>query len=62
MDPAKVDAPDWEIIDAHRLRLRAERAAKGSGRIYTITITCSDTSGSSVSKAVTVAVPKNQSR
>ena len=55
-------APDWEIIDAHRLRLRAERAAKGSGRIYTITVTCSDTSGSSVSRAVTVAVPKNQSR
>ena len=54
-------APDWEIIDEHHLRLRAERAGNGSGRVYTITITCSDSSGSSV-RTVTVVVPKNQSR
>ena len=33
-------APDWEIVDNHHVRLRAERAATGNGRIYTITITC----------------------
>ncbi|HEX3252970.1 MAG TPA: VCBS repeat-containing protein [Pyrinomonadaceae bacterium] len=54
-------APDWEIIDEHHLRLRAERAGNGSGRVYTITITCTDSSGSSV-RAVTVVVPKNQSK
>lgn len=32
--------PDWEIVDNHQVRLRAERAANGNGRIYTITITC----------------------
>ena len=32
--------PDWEIVDGHHVRLRAERAATGDGRIYTITITC----------------------
>ncbi len=34
--------PDWEIVDAHHVRLRAERAATGTGRIYTITITCTN--------------------
>ena len=50
-------APDWQIVDAHHVRLRAERAGRGSGRAYTITITCSD-SGSSTSTSVAVAVPK----
>jgi hypothetical protein len=50
-------APDWEIVDAHHLRLRAERAGSGNGRIYTITITATG-SGGSVSRQVTVSVPK----
>lgn len=53
-------APDWQIVDEHHVRLRAERAGNGSGRVYTITVTCSDGSGNSASKSVTVAVPKNQ--
>ncbi len=32
--------PDWEILDGHHVRLRAERAGTGDGRTYTITITC----------------------
>ena len=54
-----VNGTDWEIIDEHHVRLRAERAGNGSGRVYTITITCSDRSGST-SRSVTVTVPKNQ--
>lgn len=53
-------APDWEIVDAHHVRLRAERAGTRSGRIYTITITCVDVAGNSSSKTVTVNVPKSQ--
>ncbi|HJU53970.1 MAG TPA: alpha-amylase family glycosyl hydrolase, partial [Pyrinomonadaceae bacterium] len=30
-------APDWEIVDAHHVRLRAERSGSGTGRVYTIT-------------------------
>jgi len=50
-------APDWIVVDAHTVRLRAERAGKGSGRIYTITITCTDSSGQSSTQRVTVGVP-----
>jgi hypothetical protein len=50
-------SPDWEVIDAHHVRLRAERSGTGTGRIYTITVTCTDPSGNSVVKTVTVKVP-----
>jgi hypothetical protein len=54
-------APDWEITDAHHVQLRAERAGTGDGRVYTITITCMDSSGNASSRTVTVSVPKSQS-
>ncbi len=54
-------APDWEIVDAHHVRLRAERSGKGNGRIYTIKVTCKDAAGNTVVRTVTVKVPKNQS-
>jgi len=40
-------AVDWLVIDAHHVQLRAERAGSGSGRIYTITATCTDAFGNS---------------
>jgi hypothetical protein len=51
--------PDWEIVDAHHVRLRAERAAIGNGRMYTITVTCTDGAGNSTSKDVAVFVTHN---
>jgi hypothetical protein len=54
--------PDWEIIDAHHVRLRAERAGSGSGRVYTITITCTDGNGNRTSQSLTVSVPKSEGR
>ena len=54
-------APDWEIVDSHHLRLRAERAGTGnSSRIYTITVTCTDAAGNTTTKSTTVVVPRNQ--
>lgn len=54
-------APDW-TFDRHGLavNLRAERAGKGSGRIYTITVTCADHAGNSSSGSTTVVVPHDR--
>jgi hypothetical protein len=49
--------PDWEIIDAHHIRLRAERAGTGVDRVYTITVTCVDAAGNTTSASTTVTVP-----
>jgi hypothetical protein len=53
-------SPDWEILDLHHVRLRAERSGKGKGRVYLIKITCTDSSGNSTSRTVAVTVPHNQ--
>src|SRR6185436_14623699 len=52
-------APDWEIIDNHHVKLRAERAGNGNGRIYTITITATDACGNTSSNTATVIVAHN---
>jgi hypothetical protein len=52
---------EWIIVDAHHVQLRAERDGNGFGRIYTVTITCTnDTNKQSSTKAVTVFVPHDQ--
>ena len=53
-------AGDIEIVDAHHVRLRAERSGDGPGRTYTITITATDCAGHVTTQTVTVKVPKNQ--
>ncbi len=55
-------APDWEIVDSHHVRLRAERSGKGDGRSYTITIDCADGSGHHIIRTVSVNVPRNQGK
>jgi hypothetical protein len=53
---------DWEVVDAHHVKLRAERSGQGDGRTYTITITCTDQSGNSASADVTVGVPHDKGK
>ena len=52
-------SPDWEFVDANNVRLRAESAGGGVGRIYTITVTCTDAAGNSTTKTVEVHVGHN---
>jgi hypothetical protein len=52
--------PDWQIIDAHHVRLRAERSGDARERIYTITITCRDGLGNTSTRTVKVRVPHDQ--
>jgi len=52
---------DSIIVNATHVELRAERHRKGAGRIYTITITCTnDTNQKSSSNDVAVFVPHDQ--
>jgi hypothetical protein len=53
-------SPDWVITGPLTVNLRAERSDTRSGRIYTITVRCTDVSGNRSTKAATVFVPKNQ--
>ena len=53
--PGENKDPDWIIDDATLVRLRPERT-QGRTRVYTITITCTDGSGQTSTKQVSVAV------
>ncbi len=52
-------SPDWEIADAHHVRLRAEKLKNGKERIYTIKVTVTDAAGNQTSATVNVTVPKS---
>ena len=50
-------APDWNITGDLTVQLRAERAPKGRGRIYTVTVESTDAAGNTSTSDVTVTVP-----
>ena len=52
--------PDWEITGNLAVRLRAERAGTGSGRVYTITVECIDAVGNHATMPTPVTVPHNR--
>lgn len=53
-------SPDWEITGPLTLKLRAERAGNGSGRIYYITVQSTDAAGNSTTGRTIVTVPHSQ--
>jgi hypothetical protein len=50
--------PDWQITGDLTVNLRAERWNRGNGRVYTITVRCTDDAGNSSTSSVTVFVPR----
>jgi hypothetical protein len=52
-------SPDWEIVDATHVRLRAERSGTGPGRVYTVTVTSTDASGNVTVASTSVVVSHN---
>ena len=50
-------SPDWVVTGPLSLQLRAERLRTGPGRVYTVVVRCTDTSGNSSLKRVLVSVP-----
>lgn len=55
---AGLTSPDWQVVNPHLVRLRAERSIHGDGRVYTITITATDVAGGTSTAVVTVTVPR----
>jgi len=53
---------DWEIVDAHRVRLRAAKLGRWEDRVYTITVTTKDIHDNLSSQNVTVRVPQNRGK
>jgi len=53
--------PDWQIVNNHKLKLRAERSGKDGERIYTINLVASDTSSNQANASITVNVPHDKS-
>jgi uncharacterized repeat protein (TIGR01451 family) len=55
---AGLTTPDWQVVDANQVLLRAERSLRGDGRVYTITITATDAAGQATTVNVPVIVPR----
>lgn len=55
-------SPDWQITGDLKLKLRAERSGKGSGRIYAMTVETADESGNKSTNTVTVTVPHDKGK
>jgi hypothetical protein len=55
------DSSDWKIKDPHHLDVRSERlGTQKEGRIYWITVTATDPTGTKSEQQVTVTVPHDQ--
>ena len=55
-----ISSSDYTIVNSYYVKLLAERDGNGTGRVYTITITCNDNSGNSSEQTVEVTVPHDQ--
>jgi hypothetical protein len=53
---------DWRIDGPLTVSLRADRDGRGSGRIYSIAMRCTDASGNVSTATTTVTVPHDQRR
>ncbi len=53
-------ASDWSLTGPLSLMLRADRSGRGTGRIYSITVTCANASQLTASASVSVVVPHDQ--
>jgi len=53
-------SPDWQITGPLTANLRSERAGGGSGRVYTLTVQCTDASHNSATGTALVMVPHDQ--
>jgi len=57
-----ITSADAQITGNLTANLRAERLGSGTGRIYTLTVQCTDASGNSATQPVTVTVPHDRGK
>jgi uncharacterized delta-60 repeat protein len=50
---------DWQLIDAHHIRLPAEDLCSLAGKTFTITATATDLSANTTSKSITLTIPEH---
>jgi uncharacterized protein len=55
-------AADWIIDGPTSLQLRAERSGRGPGRVYTVTVACTDFAGNTTTADTYVTVAPNQGK
>lgn len=53
---------DWEVTGDLTVDLRAERAGSGDGRVYDVTVECTDASGNWAQENAQVTVPHDQGK
>jgi hypothetical protein len=58
--PGDATTPDWEIVDAKHVKLRAEQNGT-TPRVYSIVISCHDGSGQTETRTVKVKVTNQES-
>jgi len=59
-EPISNPGGDWQVTGPLTLDLRAERLGSGSGRVYLISVACTDAAGHASTGTVAVSVPKSQ--
>jgi hypothetical protein len=55
-------APDWTITGPLTAQVRAERSGKGGGRVYTLTVRCTDAARNVSTATATVSVPHGKDK
>jgi len=53
---------DWIVVDPKHVRLRSERSGNGDGRIYTVTIACTNSASQFASENVKVTVAHDRGK
>lgn len=58
---SSANGSDYQVVDAHLIRLQASRLPNGMARNYIVTVTCTDAAGNTTKRSTGIMVAKNVS-